>query len=148
MNISRDISGDITVTFRYDPAIVEKIRMIQGQRWHPVGKYWSFPDNQETLALFLDMFARKKVSVDPALKTKAPIGSESTVTKADISDEIQLHTALKKKSSSPLPGSPEEGTCHGKLQLHDSERIPLFQQGLPGLCREEASCRRHFRTKE
>ncbi len=73
MNISRDVSGNIAATFRYDTAIVEKIRMIQGRRWHPVRKYWSFPDNQKTLALLLDIFAGKEVYIDPVLQSEIVI---------------------------------------------------------------------------
>ena len=99
--ITKDQSGRLTVTFPYNSAVVEKIRTIQGRRWHPEGKYWSFPDNEEILAQLLEIFAGKEVSIDPALKAKAPIGSESPFTKADSSDEIrQPHTKQEKK---PVP---------------------------------------------
>jgi hypothetical protein len=31
---SKDSSGSIAVTFPYDPQLVEKVRTIEGRRWH------------------------------------------------------------------------------------------------------------------
>jgi len=43
IRISKDASGRITVTFSYDPAHVTKVKGIEGYRWQPKEKYWSFP---------------------------------------------------------------------------------------------------------
>ena len=44
IKISNDPSGRITVSFPYDPLLVEKIKSIDGRRWDPAEKHWSFPN--------------------------------------------------------------------------------------------------------
>ena len=44
IQISNDPSGRIIVSFPYDPLLVEKVKSIDGRRWHPVEKYWSIPN--------------------------------------------------------------------------------------------------------
>ena len=43
IKISRDTSGRIIVDFAYDPTRVVKVKTIQGYKWHPKEKHWSFP---------------------------------------------------------------------------------------------------------
>jgi len=43
IQISKDPSGRITVSFPYDPILVSKVKTIDGRRWHPEEKHWSFP---------------------------------------------------------------------------------------------------------
>jgi hypothetical protein len=40
--ISNDPSGHIFVSFQYNPLFVEKVKIIDGRRRHPVEKQWSF----------------------------------------------------------------------------------------------------------
>ena len=40
IHISNDPSGQIVVSFPYDLLLVEKIKTIDGRRWHPSEKYW------------------------------------------------------------------------------------------------------------
>ena len=42
IQISNDPSGRIILSFPYDPLLVEKVKSIDGRRWHPVEKHWSF----------------------------------------------------------------------------------------------------------
>ena len=42
IQVSKDPSGHIIVSFPYDPLLVEKVKAIEGRRWHPTGKHWSF----------------------------------------------------------------------------------------------------------
>ena len=44
VNVSKDISGRITVAFPYDRLLVAKVKTIDGYRWHPDKKHWSFPN--------------------------------------------------------------------------------------------------------
>jgi hypothetical protein len=39
---SKDLSGRIIVSFPCVPLLVEKIKSIDGRRWHPSEKHWSF----------------------------------------------------------------------------------------------------------
>jgi len=39
----------ITVSFRYDPQRVEKVKTISGRKWHPEEKHWNFPNTDGTL---------------------------------------------------------------------------------------------------
>ena len=42
IQISNDPSGRIILSFPYDPLLVSKVKTIDGRRWHPVEKHWSF----------------------------------------------------------------------------------------------------------
>ena len=56
------------VSFPYSPQFVEKIKTINGPRWHPEEKYWSFPNSNGTLEKILEVFEGEKVYIDPSLK--------------------------------------------------------------------------------
>ncbi len=47
--MSKDASGRIAISFPYDPLRVEKVRTIEGRRWHKDKKYWSFPNTERSL---------------------------------------------------------------------------------------------------
>jgi hypothetical protein len=49
---------------------VEKIKTINGHRWHADGKYWSFINTNGTLERILKIFEGEKIYIDPALQTK------------------------------------------------------------------------------
>ena len=50
VRISKDIQeGKIVVTFSYDPKFVAMVKTIEGHRWHPDKKYWSFPHSEDIL---------------------------------------------------------------------------------------------------
>jgi len=40
--ISNDLSGHIIVSFPYDSILFSKIKTIDGGRWHPAERHWSF----------------------------------------------------------------------------------------------------------
>jgi hypothetical protein len=44
IQISRDPSGPITVSFPYGLVLVSKVKTIEGRRWYPEEKHWSFLD--------------------------------------------------------------------------------------------------------
>jgi hypothetical protein len=44
INVSKDPSGRIIVSFPYDALLVAKVKAIEGRRWHPAEKHWSFPN--------------------------------------------------------------------------------------------------------
>jgi hypothetical protein len=43
IQVSKDPSGRIIVSFPYDALLVAKVKTIDGRRWHPAEKHWSFP---------------------------------------------------------------------------------------------------------
>ena len=47
IHISNDPSGHIIMSFPYDPLLVSKVKTIDGRRWHPAEKHWSFPNTDE-----------------------------------------------------------------------------------------------------
>jgi hypothetical protein len=65
--ISLDTSGEIRVTFPYSPATVAIIKSVGDGRWHPDGKYWSFPHSEEIATRLLSAFAGEKLDVDQSL---------------------------------------------------------------------------------
>jgi hypothetical protein len=68
VNISKDISGRIVVSFTYDLLLVAKIEAIEGRRWHPTEKHWSFPDTKDMLEKILKVFEEKEIHIDPTLQ--------------------------------------------------------------------------------
>jgi len=84
IQVSIDLSGRIIVSFPYDPLIVDKVKSIDGRRWHPARKHWSFPKLDGVLDKIVGLFENEDVQVDPSLKTAAsktkdtpsPLGGE------------------------------------------------------------------------
>jgi hypothetical protein len=64
VNIDKDTSGRIVVSFPYDPIIVSRVKAIDGRRWHPAEKHWSFPNKEGFLEKILEVFGRKNVRID------------------------------------------------------------------------------------
>jgi len=71
VSISKDLYGRTVVSFPYDPLLVSKVKTIDGRRWHPNGKYWSFPGSDETLEKILKVFEHEEIHLDSILKTIA-----------------------------------------------------------------------------
>jgi integron integrase len=72
VNISQDASGSIIVAFPYDPSRVAKVKTIEGHRWYPEKKHWSFPDSDGTLEKILKVFDGEEICVDPVLQVNPP----------------------------------------------------------------------------
>ncbi|MBM4137401.1 MAG: integrase [Nitrospira sp.] len=72
VKVCKDVSGRITVSFLYDPQLVEKVKTIEGRKWHKDEKYWSFPDNDETLEKIIKAFEGEEIHIDPILQAKLP----------------------------------------------------------------------------
>lgn len=66
IHILNDSSGRIIVSFPYDPLLVEKVKSIDGRRWHPAEKHWSFPNDDAILDKILKVFGDKEVEMDRA----------------------------------------------------------------------------------
>ncbi|MFH1672810.1 MAG: hypothetical protein ABIF87_05230 [Pseudomonadota bacterium] len=71
IHISNDPSGRIIVSFPYDPILISKIKTIDGRRWHPDQKHWSFPNADGLLEKILKVFGDEDIYLDPTLKTTA-----------------------------------------------------------------------------
>ena len=70
--LGKDNSGSITVAFQYDSLLVEKIKTIEGRKWHPEKKQWSFPNTDGTIEKILEVFKGEEIHIDPALKGTVP----------------------------------------------------------------------------
>ena len=62
------IDGRIVVKFPYNADCNEKIKSIDGYRWHIQKKYWYFPDNNGVVEKILSAFPGEDISIDPELK--------------------------------------------------------------------------------
>lgn len=67
IKISKLREDKISISFPFKPEFVQKIKTINGYRWHPEGKYWSFPCNKDTLEKIHSQFQDKVIIVEPAL---------------------------------------------------------------------------------
>jgi site-specific recombinase XerD len=72
IQVSKDPSGYIVVSFPYDPLLIATAKTIPGHKWHPVEKYWSFPNTDETLERILEAFQGREIHIDPSLQDTAP----------------------------------------------------------------------------
>jgi len=68
VKIIKGESGRILVSFSYNPVLVEKIKTIEGRRWHPEEKYWSFPNTDGTFGKIRQVFKDEEIYIDPALQ--------------------------------------------------------------------------------
>ncbi len=69
----------ILVSFSYNPDFVQKVKSIEGYKYHPEGKYWSFPNRNGTLQKILKVFEAERIYIDPSLKIQkipAPLAGE------------------------------------------------------------------------
>ena len=69
IKISSDIPGRIKVVFPYNPDYIAKIKTVKAHRWHPEGKYWSFPCSKPFLKEILSAFTGEEFEIDPSLQT-------------------------------------------------------------------------------
>ncbi|MBP9044363.1 MAG: hypothetical protein KBG49_12825, partial [Spirochaetes bacterium] len=72
INIRKDESGEIRVSFRYEPNLVKKIKAIKGGRWYPDEKYWSFPNTNGILEKIFKVFESEEINLDSALQSHHP----------------------------------------------------------------------------
>jgi len=72
VSISKDTFGRLVVHFPYDSRFVAKIKAVEGRRWHPAEKHWSFPDKEGILEKILRVFNGEKVHIELALQTNLP----------------------------------------------------------------------------
>ncbi len=78
--ISKDASGNIRVTFGYDPIHVERVRTIPGRKWHPEEKYWTFPLSRQSLSQLWSVFSGEKIDIDPTLADLLPKKAAAVLT--------------------------------------------------------------------
>lgn len=69
IKIGKDAAGRITVSFPYNPALITKIKSIEGYRWHREEKRWSVPHSE--LERLLSIFDGEDVDIEPALHFEA-----------------------------------------------------------------------------
>jgi len=70
IKISKNSQNGIVVSFPYDPQLVEKIKTIEGRKWHKNEKYWSFPDSEGTTEKILKVFDGEEILIDPSLQSQ------------------------------------------------------------------------------
>ena len=64
IKISAGYSGRLIVSFQYRPYLVAKIKAIEGHRWHPKEKVWSFPYSKSILKTLMKAFENEDVQID------------------------------------------------------------------------------------
>jgi len=93
IRISKDIKHErILVSFSYSPEFISKLKSIDGYRWHPDKKYWSFPYSEDTLKKLLSVFKNENIDVDSILQIFFKPG-----VKEQFSNQPQIIKAVKKK---------------------------------------------------
>ena len=56
---------------------VNKIRQIKGRKWNPKNKYWSIPENEETIRQFKDLFSNEEVNYTEIINDMRPLNKLS-----------------------------------------------------------------------
>jgi hypothetical protein len=91
IHISNDPSGRIIVSFPYNPLLIEMVKSIDGRRWHPAERYWTFPNTDGTLQKILKVFEGEELHIDPALIPPSPLnlrGKSGELTFEDLRREL------------------------------------------------------------
>jgi len=68
IKISSDLPGKIKVAFSFNAEYIARIKTVKAHRWHPEGKYWSFPNSRLVLREILSAFAGEELDIDPSLQ--------------------------------------------------------------------------------
>jgi len=68
ITINKGTSNRIRVSFSYNKDHIAKIKTINGYKWHPEGKHWSFPYSEDTLKKILSAFSGENIRLDPTLR--------------------------------------------------------------------------------
>lgn len=68
IKIGKGKSGNITVSFVYNPAYVAKIKTVPGRRWHPEEKHWGIPYSDRIVEKILSLFPDEKIDIDSSLQ--------------------------------------------------------------------------------
>jgi hypothetical protein len=70
IKISKSDASEFKISFPYNPIFVEKVKTIEGRKWDPKEKYWSFPKTDGTLRKILKTFEGEKIYIEPTLQTE------------------------------------------------------------------------------
>jgi len=70
IKIGKNPEGRVTVSFPYNPDYISKVKTIEGYRWHPKEKYWSFLFNGDILEKLASMFEGEKLDISPSLQIR------------------------------------------------------------------------------
>lgn len=71
ITITTAAPGEIRVAFPYNHAAVATIKSLGSGRWHPDGKYWSFPHSEQLLNRLLSAFSGEEVNIEPSFQQPA-----------------------------------------------------------------------------
>ncbi len=68
IRIGKNSNNRIMVSFPYNPDYISKVKTIEGYRWHPEERCWSFPYSTDTLERLFFIFDGEIIDVDPAFQ--------------------------------------------------------------------------------
>jgi hypothetical protein len=49
---------------KYDPLLVEKVKTIEGRKWHPAEKYWSVPYSEGIVEKIKEVFNGEDIKLN------------------------------------------------------------------------------------
>jgi integrase/recombinase XerD len=106
---SESTRTEITVAFPYNPLRVEKVRTIEGRKWHKDRKCWNFPDSDGTLEKILEVFKGEEIHIDPVLQAEisgSPIRQNLTLAKPSTQSPSLAKRGEGKFSDKKLSATP------------------------------------------
>ena len=68
IKIKNGLDSRITVEFPYNPVYISKVKSINGYRWHPEERCWSFPYRKDILERIVSEFNEEIVRIAPVLQ--------------------------------------------------------------------------------
>jgi site-specific recombinase XerD len=77
VTLGADGQGSITVSFPYDPELVQKIKTVTGRRWHPEERYWTVPHEPGMVQLLGQTFGPENLKIDSSLQVAAGVAGDS-----------------------------------------------------------------------
>lgn len=68
IRIVKEENGQLYVDLPYSQEALEKIRTIEGRRWHHKKKYWSIPNTEEAIRHLSVIFAGEEIVTAASLQ--------------------------------------------------------------------------------
>lgn len=94
--IIREISNEeLSVSFEYNPILIEKIKTIQGRRWDQSNRHWVIPNNVASKALLEEIFSESNININDNSTESQIINNPDNGSQNNVLEEMKKYLTLK-----------------------------------------------------
>lgn len=110
------------ICLTYSQRLIEKIKTVEGRRWHPVEKHWSIPGDNQTIHHLAKVLKGEKITADPVLNSFFATVIDASIGNLNFTEQIAEESAreLKIRGYSPK-------TCKNYL-WHIKQFVSFYSQ--------------------